>query len=974
MKHFKLIIAIAVAAAAALGVRAGEVSREMAIAAANAWVSSNPAFGVSGAAVSATAEYEGNVLRWWNVAMAGGTVFVAPDTSIEPVLAAVPHRMDSLPASHPLRLILSSDISNRCAAIASAAQHTANRTFASGAAQPVASFSKTAVQAAVSAAESRWARYTTSTGGAVGPLRAFAGQPTTNIVVVSGFGDGADGFLRFWNQSAYSGLPGVRSDASFEPCFNLYTPDNSVCGCVATAGAALLQYFGCTGLVRNVTRKCTYNYKDISLTTMGGRKHYDWSILPQEIGGDEPKTMAELQAEAESEGGEGSEGGAAEKFEAVASLLGRAVYDVGVCVGMDYSLTGSGASTLDLATVFVNDFGFYKAKAVPIADTNDYEKIYSDLRNASPVALSIHGLSGGHAILGVGYGEDDAQTAYTRLFMGWSGKGDAWYNLPDIRPPGTTMAFSVVRGAVTAIALDPPEGVHRTLAETKAAAAESMKPILLISGKSEESATIGLLAYVQANYPGEFEIYLADFDIDPYADQNPSYGVFNPLVFDREAENRWAFYNGRLAYNTDTNEAVIAETLDLGLTNWDEAYSKYLVLLEASTNGITVLESGTYYLGDEFWGDSDDDRVYENQFTNGQTVVISAAQSPVTNLADGIVWSVTGWDVVSWNGETFSFDASGSGTEAEFTVASNTIYFLSWTWSAEAVRLTTWVAGNGGGTVSPGGESWHPYGSDAAVVAAPFAGTTMNWRFDSWSGDTNDCEMAGSAITVPMDMPRTIAAKFKKGGTDAGSTAKYTLTVASARADVAAPVSFGSRTLSYGANTIMNGSMAVSVPETWEDATGGVWRCTGWTGTGSVPAEGSSTTVGFDLAEDSSITWQWEVEDSPEPPTPPTRPNAPIGPVEGSVTNSALVIYPVEGGQLAVETRVSNAVAGYWYSIWSADAVGGPYSYVSGTYTGTAKQLVAEPVPEILTLKIQFDPGEAAKFYKVYVTEGDPEE
>jgi len=52
----------------------------------------------------------------------------------------------------------------------------------------------------------------------------------------------------------------------------------------------------------------------------------------------------------------------------------------------------------------------------------------------------------------------------------------------------------------------------------------------------------------------------------------------------------------------------------------------------------------------------------------------------------------------------------------------------------------------------------------------------------------------------------------------------------------------------------------------------------GWTGTGSVPASGSSGSVAFDITENSTITWNWRTEyrliitnpggyDSPEPPT-----------------------------------------------------------------------------------------------------------
>jgi hypothetical protein len=247
-------------------------------------------------------------------------------------------------------------------------------------------------------------------------------------------------------------------------------------------------------------------------------------------------------------------------------------------------------------------------------------------------------------------------------------------------------------------------------------------------------------------------------------------------------------------------------------------------------------------------------------------------------------------------------------------------------------------------------------------------GSTLN----RWIGGTNDCEMAGSAITIPTDWPRDIVAHFiTNPGNVAGWNDKFTLEIASSPAEIeASPSPFG-----YGTQEVLSGPTGVVVPDTWTDATGGVWQCTGWTGTGSVPESGEGTAAGFDLAQNSSITWQWEPmpPEPPEPPT-PTPPDPPIGPVDGGVTNSALVIFSTNGTQLAVQTRISNAKAGYWYSIWSADEVDGQYSYVTGPYEGTAKQKVEDPAPELLVLTIVFDPVEAAKFYRVVVTEEEPEE
>lgn len=1014
MRQFRKLIAIAVAAASVLGARADAVSSDLALAAANAWVAANPGFGARGAAVSAEAEYDGATLMWWVVRLAdGGAVFVAPETSIDPVLAAVPRYGGALPAAHPLRAILSTDVANRRRVIAEASATPRAR----GSSVSRGVVTNAAIAAVVSAAETRWTKLTTARP------RARAVTPTANVVVVPGFGDEADNaYLRFWNQEDYSGFSDLRSNAHFDPCFNLYTPlsaytgKHAVCGCVATAGAALLQYFGATGLTVNVTRECTMDGPTVKLTTISATNHYDWAILPQEIGGEEPMTMLELQqaaeaeasgageGEGEGEGEGGGEGEATKKFNAVKELLGRATYDVGVCVQMEYASDESGATLKNLAKALKDDFGFSQARYVEIGTNSDFSGVFSNLRRANPVALGIRNTAtrAGHAILAVGYGEDDEAMAYTRLFMGWGGSNDAWYNLPDIQ--AGTHVFDVVEDAIVSISLDPPIG-HRTLEAARAAALESKKPILLISGTSGEPATDDLIDTVQNDFDGEFEIYFADYVADAHADQNPSYGVFNPLVFNKDVDNYWAFYNGSLAYGTDTNTTVFAETLTEGLDAWDDVYDEHLRLLDAAQNGIVVATTnavlyfnekildqkvmsgyqdafivmpdyavwdGEIYFTDKSWAGER----YANAYADGETVTLQAPEA-VTNVTDRIALTCVGWLVETYGANGWEEVDSGEGNEASFVVAADTSYRVKWFWNPSAVLIKVWAAQDGLGRVVPNGQDgiWCAYGEELSVVAVPknvngkpkFEEWVEGSAHNEWLDGTNDCEMAGSVITIPADWPRDIAAHFiKNPGDVAGWTDKFTLEIASSPEEIAAPPSpFG-----YGTQEVLSGPSGVTVPATWTDATGGVWQCTGWTGTGSVPTSGTTAAAGFDLTEDSSITWLWEPVPPEEPVTPP---DPPIGPVEGGVTNSALVIYVTNDTQLAVQTRISNAAAGYWYSIWSADEVAGPYAFVSGTYEGTAKQKVEDPVPELLVLTIVFDPVEAAKFYRVVVTEEEPE-
>ena len=985
-----------VAALCFCGARAGEVTSEMAMTVANAWMAANPSFGATGSAVSAVAEYDGDTLLWWAVATSGGgAIFVAPDTSIEPVLAAVPKCSSVLPAAHPLRAILKADIANRRNVIAASTETPVSRPMrlmsAAGSSSSTSSgvITNEAVAADVAAAEGRWTKYTTPRTR--NRLMTSAGEPTTNVTVLAGFGDGADGYMRFWDQSRFhsmfynyydhsvpgaiydedtgywlepvdSGLRSLNLFAEGEQCFNLYTPSNAVCGCVATAGAAILQYFGSSGLVQNVMRECSYNGAKVSLTTISATNRYDWSMLPKDLGGGDSRNLSSFSAD---------------EVEAVLSLLGRATYDMGVCVKMGYTSDESGAYTEDIAKALVDDFGFHHAKAVSLSGTNGLE-IAKAITNSicrlkRPVALSIRG-SGGHAVLGVGYGEDEEGMQYTRLFMGWGGQGDAWYNLPEIKAAtgGGYHVFNLVQKAVTSIALNPPVGYH-TIAETKAAAVESHKPILLISGTEGDPATDDLLEYINAAYADKFEVYFADYDTSPHADQNPSYGVFSPLSFNKDdEENRWAFFNGRLSYFTNETEvaaspAEVDAVLNEGLEKWEEEYAQHLHDVAAQADGISLTVcQGSYYLNEEVGGYLADemgleDIHYDNVYTNGETVVLFAPCEFATNNTDEVAWQCVGWKLYTKNGTLVE---DGDGTNATFTVSAGTAYEFYWIWVPDAVKATITVP-KGGGTVTPDASDgvWMEYGTTNAFVAVP-ANDGIS-QFDSWKGDAYGY-VEGSAVEIYAISPCNLRAYFKQNT----AAQSYTLTIKSDPADVVAPPTFGDRSLEYGDNTLLEGPMAVSVPATWRDATGGVWQCVGWTN--SLHECGAMNTAGFNLTTNSTITWYWIVgqQEDPEPVIDPAE--VPIGPVEGGVTNSALLIYATNSTQMAVETRVSNAVAGYWYSIWSADEVDGQYSYVAGPYTGEAKRKVEKPVPEILSLVIVFDPVDSAKFYRVVVTEEEP--
>ncbi len=204
----------------------------------------------------------------------------------------------------------------------------------------------------------------------------------------------------------------------------------------------------------------------------------------------------------------------------------------------------------------------------------------------------------------------------------------------------------------------------------------------------------------------------------------------------------------------------------------------------------------------------------------GETVSSSAGTVP----GNGVRWVCTGWT------GTGSVPATGTGSEVSFLMTSPST--IRWHWRREC-RIDVSVEGLASTAFVSG---WYPEGSPVTVEIAP-----RTHLFDiALFGDTDGAVLEGTTLTVPADGPRTISVRV--------SERKLPLQVESAEG-VPFP-GVGTSQCSWGDPV----SAAVSEPEPMD----GVWlECTGWTGTGSVPASGGGTNVEFTIEEPSSLTWTW---------------------------------------------------------------------------------------------------------------------
>lgn len=429
-----------VAAAMALGAFAEAVSPEMAMAAANAWVLRNGKFGAGRAAtgqvITVRDTNEAATVLWHQVSMSGdGCVIVAPATEIEPVVVALDNDPGELPAAHPLRGILTKDMRDRLRLLGLYPEEAkaSLQGVAPAAPAPVDEEKAAFVSEWAAQQQAKWARL--GIGGASLQASAKVGLDVVEmeVCVVKGFERG--GALTHWNQG--NGGGGL--------CYNLYTPNNCVCGCVATACSAIVQYFAATnGVKGKAFNGCSYNGKSTRLLemfdyqdamTMGGE--YDWSLLAGCTKRSDYNHLTKEQRE----------------------LLGRVAYDAGVGVDMMWGDGASGAMEANIARALKEVFGFKNARYVGLNGSNPGEEnlrklVYGQCAAGAPVGLGIEG----HSVVAVGYGQDSDGVERVRVFMGWGGSGDGWYALPYVDTKatmgGSSYLSTVVDGVVTMISLE----------------------------------------------------------------------------------------------------------------------------------------------------------------------------------------------------------------------------------------------------------------------------------------------------------------------------------------------------------------------------------------------------------------------------------------------------------------------------------------------------------------------------------------
>ncbi len=394
-RALKILFSVALFIGSIATAFAREVTFEEAVRAAQRWsLANSPLIGATSKVIAAEAvSDETGCTLYYKVLFAEEKLFIVMgDTQLTPILAVVDTKQLRIPRTHPLLDLLNGDAKIRHKVFVSEATSSDNAER----------------KARIAANQHAWAQLLSDV-----PLPHSAKQ--TSIIK----GWEPDGGLTHWYQESRNRYGTWQRGEVYDR----YTPNHTYTGCVATAGATILEHLRIPQGPEQVTRMCRLEGKELPLTTLGGA--YDWTLLPHWQPG------VELSEEAK-------------------ELLGRVSYDVGVCVATWYDPQMSGSAPSTLASALPKYFGvqttYLKGSGEKEQRLSAAQHIYPQVNAGTPVVLGLMGAQSGHAAIAVGYGEDTMDIPYTRLFMGWGGWYDTWYALPEVSTCGAL--FPLLRDAV----------------------------------------------------------------------------------------------------------------------------------------------------------------------------------------------------------------------------------------------------------------------------------------------------------------------------------------------------------------------------------------------------------------------------------------------------------------------------------------------------------------------------------------------
>lgn len=266
--------------------------------------------------------------------------------------------------------------------------------------------------------------------------------------------------------------------------------------------------------------------------------------------------------------------------------------------------------------------------------------------------------------------------------------------------------------------------------------------------------------------------------------------------------------------------------------------------------------------------------------SNGSLDTLSAWQ-PAGGITVITATPDIGHHLVSWTGDTVGCTPSGN----QLTVPMTQARMISATF---AINTNDIVATAGaGGTITPSGTIWLPYGAGTNFTIVPNA----NYHIAGVIVDGTPIGPTNSYTFVNVTSGgHIISASF--------AVDEYTLTVTSAHGS---PVPGGVTSNGYGSLITASVNSPVLNGDTQ-------YVCTGWVGGGSVPAGGVSNNVSFTITNNSILGWNWVTQ---------YRMSAAAGANGSVVTSNGWY----NAGQAGI-TATAVPLGGFYFTGWTGDVTG----------------------------------------------------
>ena len=312
-----------------------------------------------------------------------GYVAVSGDTMISPVIAFSDAGEFVASEENPLWLMLSGDIANSTAVVESNASHASSRLLALNA---------SSASSAASAAEGNEKQW----------QRLLSRRTSRPLLKASEPSDLRVGKLLSskWNQNK-----SIYGDY----CYDYYTPNHYPCGCVATAFAQLLYFH------KQPTGSVTTRWDYSGATDWEGGT---WNLAQGTTLG--PWKWSDMKDDPTSE--------------TARKAVGQLTWDLGRLCCMNYG-PSSGAQLTSVRRRLAEEISYASSQAYHKSGGIDIavlkKAVIPSLEAGLPVLFLVYNSSGGHAVVGDGYGYSGGGF-YVHVNMGWGSTGNAWYQPPNI--------------------------------------------------------------------------------------------------------------------------------------------------------------------------------------------------------------------------------------------------------------------------------------------------------------------------------------------------------------------------------------------------------------------------------------------------------------------------------------------------------------------------------------------------------------